>query len=336
MKRRGSSSPAPTASELFAKAVSRRRERCAVATEYTHANLLVFLETLLPGYCIYAPAPGTLGISSYPAASEDADAHTRELQYLASFLGGIPVAEAKDQYEGHCETLAVAFTRAVMEVLHSAPAGDPASVLHAAFAVARAQLDALPSWEAQVALLFEAEARARRDGAQQDAAARKGRTLAMWEPLLPPRGGGGGGSGGGGGGGGGAAIGTVARSAAAFLAGAPELGARLAEAAAHASSGLAVMPLYVLNYIFDGDELSAADLAVDSIETAQYSCHVVGLVLDGRSRTAFVADPNGALVPGGNMEFLRLPFAHRKQASTAISAFDLAALAKKGKKGGRA
>jgi len=44
----------------------------------------------------------------------------------------------------------------------------------------------------------------------------------------------------------------------------------------------------------------------DGIETAQYSCHVVGLVLS-RSRNAFIADPNGALNPGSNMEFLSMP-----------------------------
>ena len=33
----------------------------------------------------------------------------------------------------------------------------------------------------------------------------------------------------------------------------------------------------------------------------RYSLHVLGLVLDGRKRTAYICDPNGSLLPGGNM-----------------------------------
>jgi hypothetical protein len=331
MKRRASAAPPPTAELLFAKAVSRRRERCFVATAYSHANLAAHLETLLPpGWAVHAPAPGAAGISSFPPAAEDPAAHAEELRFLASFLGGIPVAEAKDQYEGHCETMAVFFARAVLDSLRAAPAADPAGVLPAAFAAARAELEALGTWKARVGILFEAEARARRDATLEDAATRKGRTLAMWEPLLAGEGAAAAAAGGGGGG---AAMGTVASSAEAFLAGAPGLGARLAGAAAQARD-LTCLPCYVLNYIWDGDELSAADLKVEGIETAQFSCHVVGLVLDARARVAYVADPNGALVPGGNMEFLSLPFALRKKPSTAVSQFDAdqAAGAKRGKR----
>ena len=63
---------------------------------------------------------------------------------------------------------------------------------------------------------------------------------------------------------------------------------------------------------------------MDTIETAQYSCHVVGLVLDARSCTCLICDPNGAIVPGGNMEFLCVPFAARSaKPSTALSQYDL-------------
>jgi hypothetical protein len=58
--------------------------------------------------------------------------------------------------------------------------------------------------------------------------------------------------------------------------------------------------------IFDGDELNSAELKCEMFETAQYSCHVVGLVLSV-SKDAFIADPNGVLLPGGNMDFLSLP-----------------------------
>ena len=75
--------------------------------------------------------------------------------------------------------------------------------------------------------------------------------------------------------------------------------------------------------IFDGDELTDADLEVNGEETAQYSCHVVGLVLTP-SRDAIVADPNGALVPGGNMEFLSLPLTLKDtKPTTALSRYDM-------------
>ncbi len=83
--------------------------------------------------------------------------------------------------------------------------------------------------------------------------------------------------------------------------------------------------------IFDGDELTAADLKRDDIETAQYSCHVVGLVLS-RSRNVFIADPNGALIPGGNMEFLSLPvlsFDFKPTTATSHYDRDVAAVKKK-------
>ena len=65
--------------------------------------------------------------------------------------------------------------------------------------------------------------------------------------------------------------------------------------------GVASMPLYVLNYIWDLDELTQAELGGSAEETAQYSCHVVGLVMDASRRMVFVADPNGAPIPGGKV-----------------------------------
>ncbi len=86
-----------------------------------------------------------------------------------------------------------------------------------------------------------------------------------------------------------------------------------------------MMPLYVLNYIFDGDELSNNELKNAVEETAQYSLHVVGLVFDIHRSRLFIADSNGALIPGSNMEFLSMPLKTRNAAaaSTKVSCFDL-------------
>jgi hypothetical protein len=42
-------------------------------------------------------------------------------------------------------------------------------------------------------------------------------------------------------------------------------------------------------------------------ESAQYSLHVVGLVINSLNKTVIIADPNGALIGGSNMEFLTMP-----------------------------
>ena len=322
--------PAPTPSELFAKAVSRRRERCTASTEYSHANLAAYLASLLPGFAIHAPPAGIEGVSAFPAAVEDAAQHAANLAQLATFLHGIPVAEAEDQWNGHCETCAVAVSEHVLAALRGAPPpADPGAVLAAAYADFRARLAGL-DWDGQVAALFAAERRARSGAA--------GRSRAMWAPLLAA------GSAGFDGAADAAAVpGAVALAVREFLAGGEALPRRLQAAAAAAlgsGDGLACVPVYLLNYIFDGDELSDAQLALD-IESAQYSVHVVGLVLDvrGGANAAYVCDPNGALLPGANMELLSVPFAARADgsATTAFSRFDAdQAAAHKGKKKARA
>ena len=68
-----------------------------------------------------------------------------------------------------------------------------------------------------------------------------------------------------------------------------------------------------------------AQLNMDAApETAQYSCHVVGLVMDASRRTLFVADPNGASLPGGNIELLAVPsYVLGADPSTSRSRFDI-------------
>ena len=87
----------------------------------------------------------------------------------------------------------------------------------------------------------------------------------------------------------------------------------------------ATLPLYILNYIWDGDELSDADLKEARCETAQFSIHVIGVVFDGQSRSALLCDPNGALVQGGSMEFLTVPLRELRASvshSTSNSRYD--------------
>jgi hypothetical protein len=85
-----------------------------------------------------------------------------------------------------------------------------------------------------------------------------------------------------------------------------------------------ILPLYVLNYIFSDDELSDRELENHEVETAQYSLHVVGLIFDPERDRVIIADSNGALIPGSNMEFLSMPLKTRRASdSTRVSRYDL-------------
>ena len=72
------------------------------------------------------------------------------------------------------------------------------------------------------------------------------------------------------------------------------------------------MPLYILNYLFNEKELTKEMLDdLGPKGTAMYDSHAVGLVFDGKGKAVYVADPNGQLIPGGNMEALCVPFKKR-------------------------
>ena len=90
--------------------------------------------------------------------------------------------------------------------------------------------------------------------------------------------------------------------------------------------------MYIVSYLFDNDELTEEDLSRSTEESAQYSCHAVGLVFDRKIRCIIVADPNGPLIPGFNMEFLKYPLIKRSAPSTKLSSFDLEKLNKVGMK----
>jgi hypothetical protein len=108
-----------------------------------------------------------------------------------------------------------------------------------------------------------------------------------------------------------------------------------------------VLPLYLLSYIFDANDIKPCALKEIKTETAQYSVHCVGLVFDTASRNVVVCvsnrttarsprpihnpflriptqDPNGAICPTANVEFIRLPLEHRKILTTNMSANDIA------------
>lgn len=87
--------------------------------------------------------------------------------------------------------------------------------------------------------------------------------------------------------------------------------------------GTTIIPLYVLCYIFDTDELTTSQLKKTKEETAQYSLHAVGLVINRSTKTIIVADPNGALIKGSSIEFLSMPLTKlKRKATTSVSRSD--------------
>ena len=90
------------------------------------------------------------------------------------------------------------------------------------------------------------------------------------------------------------------------------------------------LPLYIICYLFDNDELNEEQLSSSTEESAQYSCHAVGLVFDRKTCQIIVADPNGPLIPGFNMEFLKFPLIRRSASSTKLSSFDQQEITKAG------
>ena len=87
--------------------------------------------------------------------------------------------------------------------------------------------------------------------------------------------------------------------------------------------GTTIIPLYVLCYIFDNDELTTSKLKSTKVETAQYSLHAIGLVINRSTKTIIVADPNGALIKGFNIEFLSMPLTKlKRKATTSVSRSD--------------
>ena len=73
-----------------------------------------------------------------------------------------------------------------------------------------------------------------------------------------------------------------------------------------------IIPLYVMTYIFDLDDLSADQMKETAHETAQYSIHVLALVMCPATKVAIICDANGSLMLGGNMEHITVPLRGRK------------------------
>ena len=88
---------------------------------------------------------------------------------------------------------------------------------------------------------------------------------------------------------------------------------------------LEIIPKYIpyICCLFDNNEFTNAELKNIKEESAQYSLHVVGLVINSLNKTVIIADPNGALIGGSNMEFLTMPLTKlQSKPTTSLSCYD--------------
>jgi len=82
-----------------------------------------------------------------------------------------------------------------------------------------------------------------------------------------------------------------------------------------------IFPLYMLCYLFDNNKLTNAELFQNINElTVLYSLHVVGLVTKSLNKTAIIADQNGPLNGGSNLEFLTMKL--QSKPTTILSCYD--------------
>jgi len=285
---------------------------CTVLTEYDSQNLKTYLSSLLPGWHTFFPATEA-SITHLP--SQRGSSRSKKVQELATFLG-VTAQVADDRLDGHCETCAVLMASTVEKVL-LANQNCTADVLGRCLIALRNDLTKA-SLKVQMETIFAAERKVllsvqQKDVKDDDDAATlhkenraNERTRIFWPATSE--------------------ISLVLPRTRSWCAGGSETQNSFASAVDFVcEKGTVVrLPLYLLCYIFDGDELTKADLEYTEIETAQYSVHVLALVLDGRTKTCYACDPNGHFKPGSGLEYLHLPLQERSDvATTFLSKHDI-------------
>ena len=274
---------------LLSLALLRQRRPCRHATVYNYLELHDWITNALPaGWTAHCPSQlGNSALSSaWPLEGDRAT--------IVEWLTLRGCLDAEDTIDGHCEPLAVYLSSHCLRLLQGGMAAD--LVADSAHRAAVSEL-AICSAQQGAELVFR----------HPRAPASDELVSAVWGAQF---------------------TGTYhdyvygGQNARVRLA---QLAESLSSPAAVAAAAAATMPLYVVTYIWDGDEMSDTELALSpAVESAQYSCHAIGLALDAAQRAAVVADPNGAPVPGANLELVRMPPSPRTgHPSTALSQWDI-------------
>ena len=269
------------------------RSRCTVETEFSNNNLVQYIEEAVPGWKVVAPPQSVIAPSQFPKM----DSAYRRKSALTSLcrFSKWPMSTCKDLISGHCETCGYIVTEAVIKAVRN---GD-SPVMDVAYSKLAKELQNT-SIKKSIEIMFGPQVR----GSQSPMS----RLFSMWLPLfnqaenlmkelLVDN-----------------SDAKFLKALTAGLPGVPQLLNQIATVCSGATDSssllaapLAAVPLYVMNYIWDGDALDEKQLLETCHETALYSIHVVGLVFNSKSKTVYIADPNGPLIKGGSMEFLSIP-----------------------------
>ena len=269
------------------------RSHCTVETEYSNNNLVKYIQKAVPGWKVVAPPKANIAPSNFPNV-DNQNSLNCAIKSLDQLLR-MPISKCKDMISGHCETCGCIETEAVMAAIQN---GDT-HVLDIAHCTLAKVLEK-SSTRKTSKIMFNPELRATQSPAS--------RLFTMWSPLFNQ------------------AESLMKeimvekddekfhKTLTAGLPGVPEILHKVAIACNTVTDSslvqvapIAAVPLYVMNYIWDGDELNEKQLQETCHETALYSLHVVGVVFDSNTQTVYIADPNGPMKNGGNKEFLPLP-----------------------------
>ena len=258
----------------------------------------------------------------------------KELRKVLPHYQHKPNRKFVDLINGHCETVAIAFSERVLLSLNHRQDDDLPSaqqtrkrkrgkeeekeeeeeedILQRTYSEVSQTLKR-SSVPQQLSFLFTPESRGR--NTETNKGKSKCRQYQMWEPLLP----------------------SVLKEnlseeekqfphfLRSFFAGLSQTKLdNLEEIIRTAKENIFALPLYVANYIWDGDELTEIQMKDTKHETAMYSVHCIGLVVDKKNGELYLADPNGPLIPGASMEFFQIPFEPLPPSewSTSISQYD--------------
>lgn len=242
--------------------LDRVRRQCIHATEYTHDGVRVWLVESLPGWRVHVP----------PVLGKDALYEAwpagSQLRGVKKWLVELGCRDPEDLVNGACEPLALYLSQ-VVEELVDAGGVDGALLLESAHRRAVTSLRVMGPKRATATVFGNGFA-----------AGSGSWTPGVWGGHFSD-----------------SAIGDLLYGTEACRDHIRALVHRILEDRVR----VARMPFYILNYIWDQDELTREEMAETDSETAQYSCHVAGLVLDVSNRTLYVADANGGLIAGGSM-----------------------------------
>ena len=278
-----------------------QRRRCCHDTTYTHGDIVNAVRGELPEGDWRVIPPSDSGIGGFRPCNYPKDSLQTAARALELFLGADRPINLRyaDMIAGNCETVASALAARVIAELHRHDRNDnPVVTLNSAYATLEIDLVTDNTLTNHIAVLFapaKAAIMAAEHSHSSEPAPLSGVNCSSsapaqlrWKPFL--------------------------------WADAPTLTSFVNYHCLGVGSGLKeglkncdfrsapfVLPMYVLAYIWDGCELTDDDLSRGDYETAVYSLHCIALVVDSVKKVAYIADPNGSLIPGSNIEFLRLP-----------------------------